>query len=52
MSTDEATTSYTDIIRNFEAGHDFLKYEFGVKPKIGWQLDPFGHSSANAELMT
>ena len=51
VSTDEATTNYADIIRNFEAGHDFLKSEFGIKPKVGWQLDPFGHSAANAELM-
>ena len=51
VSTDEATTQYTDIIRNFEAGHEFLMSEFGVKPKVGWQLDPFGHSSVNAELM-
>lgn len=35
MSTDEATTNYADILRNFEAGHDFLQKEFGVTPKVG-----------------
>ena len=24
--------------------------EFGIVPKIAWQLDPFGHSSAVADL--
>ena len=50
VSTDEATTNYADILRNFEVAHDFLKAEFGVTPKVGWQLDPFGHSAANALL--
>jgi alpha-mannosidase len=31
-------------------GHNFLKREFGVTPKIGWMIDSFGHSSANAAL--
>ena len=50
VSTDEATTSYADILRNFEVAREFLLSEFGVESKIGWQLDPFGHSSANAAL--
>lgn len=31
-------------------GHKFLKEEFGVSTNIGWHVDPFGHSSANAAL--
>ena len=31
-------------------GHQFLKKEFGVVPRIGWMLDSFGHSAANAAL--
>ena len=48
VSTDEACPDYGDILRNFEMAHDFLWEEFKIKPKIGWQLDPFGHSAANA----
>ena len=48
ISPDEACPNYRDIITNFEAGTDFLRQEFGLEPKIGWQLDPFGHSAANA----
>jgi len=31
-------------------GHEFLGKEFGVKPKIGWDLDTFGHSDTNTRL--
>ena len=50
VSTDEACTNYSDILRNFEVAHDFLWEEFGVKPRVAWQLDPFGHSAATASL--
>jgi alpha-mannosidase len=33
-------------------GHGFLKKEFGVTPKVGWMLDTFGHSAANAALFS
>jgi lysosomal alpha-mannosidase len=47
---DEACPYYTQIIDNMMIGHKFLKEELGITAKIGWHIDPFGHSSANAAL--
>lgn len=47
---DEACPHYEDMIDNMMIGHQFLLKEFGVKPRIGWHIDPFGHSSANPRL--
>jgi hypothetical protein len=33
-------------------GHRLLLQEFGVKPTVGWQLDPFGHSATQAALLS
>lgn len=51
-STDEACPNYEDLINNMYLGHAFLLKEFGVRPKIGWHVDPFGHSAANAALFS
>lgn len=47
---DEACPHYEDLLNNMMKGHDFLLREFGIRPTIGWQIDPFGHSNANARL--
>lgn len=31
-------------------GHKWLKEEFGVKPRVGWNIDPFGHTETNAAI--
>ena len=49
---DEAATHYVGMIDQTTLGHSFLKKELGVIPKVGWQLDPFGHSSTHAALLT
>ena len=51
-ASDEACPSYEDMINNMVKGHQFLKSEFGVTPRIGWHIDSFGHSSANARLFS
>ena len=47
---DEACPTYEDMINNHMLGQEFVLKEFGVKPRIGWQIDPFGHSNTNARL--
>ena len=32
-------------------GHRFIKHEFNQKPRVGWQIDPFGHSAVQAYLL-
>ena len=33
-------------------GHRFITEQFGVQPKVGWQIDPFGHSATQAALLS
>jgi len=47
---DEATALYEDMINNMYWGHSWLLGLFEYIPSVGWQIDPFGHSSTNARL--
>ncbi|CAK9068292.1 Probable alpha-mannosidase At5g13980, partial [Durusdinium trenchii] len=49
---DEAAPHYIDMIDQTTLGHKFLMDEFGVAPRTGWQLDPFGHSATQAALLS
>jgi len=51
VQNDEATPRAKDILMNFEEGMRFCLKEFGVRPQVGWQLDPFGFSSATPEIL-
>jgi alpha-mannosidase len=47
---DEACPHYEDMLNNMAYGHEFLKKEFDYVPRVGWHIDPFGHSNANPRL--
>ena len=47
---DEATSNYEDIISQMTLGAKFIYDEFGIRPTVGWHIDPFGHSSGLAQL--
>ena len=40
------------MIDQTTVGHQFLNATFGMTPRIGWQIDPFGHSATQASLMS
>jgi hypothetical protein len=45
---DEACTTYSANMDQLTEGHLFLNKTFGITPNIGWQIDPFGASTALA----
>lgn len=49
---DEAATHYMGMIDQTTLGHDFLLRELDYIPRVGWQLDPFGHSATQASLLS
>lgn len=50
VESDEATTTYEQLIENFALGKRWLHDTFEVSPKIGWQVHDFGHSATMNEL--
>eukprot|EP00850_Spirogloea_muscicola_P005017 SM000022S07231 [mRNA] locus=s22:665524:679079:- [translate_table: standard] len=51
---DEAATHYVDMIDQTTLGHRYILEQFGDDhfPRIGWQIDPFGHSATQASLLS
>lgn len=38
------------VVDQVTEGHDYVLRHFGVKPRVAWQVDPFGHSSFTPSL--
>jgi hypothetical protein len=54
VSHDEASPTFLDIIDQHTLGATFINTEFGeiahkIQPRVGWQVDPFGHSFFQAQ---
>jgi lysosomal alpha-mannosidase len=49
---DEAASYYQHFIDQMRLGLQFLKEEFDFTPEIAWFIDPFGHSAANAYVLS
>ena len=49
---DEAAPGYADMIDQTTLGHRLILQQFNVTPKTTWQIDPFGHSTFQASMMS
>eukprot|EP00474_Spongospora_subterranea_P010186 CRZ10644.1 hypothetical protein [Spongospora subterranea] len=50
VQNDEACPHYSNMIDQTTVGHQYLQQAFGVTPKYGWQIDPFGHSDMTPSI--
>ncbi len=41
-------SSYDANINQMTEGHKFIYQQFGLRPRNGWMIDPFGLSSTTA----
>lgn len=52
VMNDESLTIYKNAILQIQTGLDWLEKTFGVRPRVGWQIDPFGNSPVTPSILS
>jgi len=52
VQNDEACASLDVVVNQITDGNEYLLKYFNAKPRIAWQVDPFGHSSLTPTLFS
>lgn len=50
VENDYASVSYQSVIEQMTLGYEYLRERFGIIPRFGFDIDPFGYSSHVASL--
>ena len=51
VMNDEALPAYKESMNQMRTGLDFIQETFGVRPTIGWQIDPFGSTALTVSVL-
>ena len=49
--SDEACPDEQSFLMNMETGHKWLYEKFKKRPRVAWQIDPFGLSATTPQIL-
>lgn len=52
VMNDESLTVYKNAFLQIQTGIEWLEETFNVRPRVGWQIDPFGNSPVTPSILS